>query len=218
MKVAILLFAGPREAVRARRVEIEVGEPATAKDVVAALVAAHPALAAWEGRAVLAVDRTVARADDPVRPGAEVAFLPPVSGGSGRLTEGAMRVDPIVDALARDGAGAVVAFVGLVRSPGPLGEVTHLDFEAYADMAERELAAVEARARDRFGLVDARIVHRVGRAAAREPVVVVVVTAAHRREAFAAAAWIMDELKTVVPIWKKEEGPGGARWLPEGPA
>lgn len=215
MKVDVLLFAGPREALGARRVAVEVQEPATAEDVVAALVAAHPALAPWKGRAVLAVDRAVARPTDPVRAGAEVAFLPPVSGGSGRLTEGPIHVDPLVEAAAKDGAGAVVAFLGLVRSPGPLGEVTHLDFEAYEDMAERELAAVEARARERFGLVDARIMHRVGRAAAREPVVLVVVTAPHRKEAFAAAAWIMDELKTVVPIWKKEEGPHGARWLPE---
>ena len=215
MKVAVLLFAGPREAVGARRVEVDVDAPATAEAVVAALVAAHPALAPWKGRAVLAVDRAVARPGDPVRAGAEVAFLPPVSGGSGRLTDAPPRLDPLVAAAAKDGAGAVVAFLGLVRSPGPLGEVTHLEFDAYAAMAEQELAAVEARARERFGLVDARLEHRVGRAAAGEAVVAVVVTAVHRKEAFAAAAWIMDELKTVVPIWKKEEGPGGARWLPE---
>lgn len=216
MRVTVLLFAGPREALGKRSVHVDVQEPATAGDVVAALVAAHPILAPWQGRAVLAVDRAVSRPQDPVRAGAEVAFLPPVSGGDGRLTEGALALDEIVDAAAKDGAGAVVAFLGLVRSPGPLGEVARLRFEAYAEMAEQELAAVEARARERFGLVDARIRHRVGSAAAREPVVLVVVTAPHRKEAFAAAAWIMDELKTVVPIWKKEEGPGGARWLPEG--
>lgn len=214
MKVEVRLFAGPREAVGARSVTVDVDAPATAASVVDALVAAHPALAAWKDRAVLAVDRAVARDGDAVRAGAEVAFLPPVSGGSGRLTDAALDVDPVVAEAAKDGAGAVVCFLGLVRSPGPLGEVTHLDFEAYAEMAETELAAVESRARERFGLVDARIRHRVGRAAAREPVVLVVVTAPHRKEAFAAAAWIMDELKTVVPIWKKEEGPGGERWLP----
>lgn len=213
MEVDVLLFAAPREIVGRARTRVAIAAPATAASVLDALVALHPALAPWRGRVALAVNRAVVPATAPVREGDEVALIPPVSGGSGRFTEEPPSLDAEVAGLAKAGAGAVVCFLGLVRSPAPEGEVTHLDFEAYAAMAEREIADVAARARAKFGLVDARLVHRLGRVGAEQPVVLVAVSAPHRREAFEAAQWIMDELKTVVPVWKKEAGPWGERWV-----
>ena len=227
VEVKVLLFAAPREAAGRREVRVRVADRATARDVLDALVLLHPELARWRGTAAIAVNRRVAAEGAPVSAGDEVALLPPVSGGSSGVSRPARRADltdrplDVAAALAaadHTGAGAAVCFLGLVRSPAAEGPVERLEFEAYEAMARAELADVAARACAKFGLVDARIVHRVGTVAAGEPVVLVVVTAAHRTEAFGAAAWIMDELKTVVPIWKKEIGPWGGRWVKDSSA
>ncbi|HWG91941.1 MAG TPA: molybdenum cofactor biosynthesis protein MoaE, partial [Candidatus Thermoplasmatota archaeon] len=159
-----------------------------------------------------------------LREGDEVALMPPVSGGSappGRLHEGPLSVDAVLAEAAKEGAGAAVAFLGLVRE-GPSkwvpGEsVTRLEFEAYEPMAEQELSRLAEEARGRFGLVDARILHRLGTLGPGEAIVLVLVTAPHRAAAFDAAAWIMDRMKTVVPIWKKEAYASGSHhWVEEG--
>ncbi|MHB8606052.1 MAG: molybdenum cofactor biosynthesis protein [Thermoplasmatota archaeon] len=118
------------------------------------------------------------------------------------------QLDATLASLAQDGAGAVVFFLGLVRPPA-----TRLEFDAYEEMANVELARVRDAAVAKFALVDARILHRVGTLATSEPIVLVAVSAPHRAEAFEAAQWIMDELKTVVPIWKKEVTPAGEHWV-----
>lgn len=126
------------------------------------------------------------------------------------LQDGPFSLDALTAQLAREGAGAIVAFIGVVR--GDEG-VAQLRFEAYTEMAEREIEAIRAEAVGRFGLLDCIIRHRLGVLALGEPIVAVAASAAHRRSAFEAAAWVMDELKTRVPIWKQEQGPELARWV-----
>jgi len=135
--------------------------------------------------------------------GAEIALLPPVSGGAGPHV--AVRAEPLsVDALAalvRDPrAGAVVTFSGVTR------EVAHLDYEAYAEMAVEAMRSIASAAIERHGLCAAAVEHRVGRVGLGEPSVVVAASAPHRGEAFAGAREIIDEVKARAPIWKKEEG------------
>src|SRR5439155_23664096 len=131
----------------------------------------------------------------PLRAGATVAVMPPVSGGAGRLVRGELS-DITLDA---PGAGAVVKFAGVARGPAP-----ELRFDSYDEMAEAELARVLDEARAKFGLLAVDACHRVDVVPEGEPIVVVSAAARHRREAFEAVAWIMDELKTRVPIWKQE--------------
>ena len=110
----------------------------------------------------------------------------------------------------RPDIGAVVSFTGVVRADQ--GEGTVLELEAYAGFTESEIARIAEAAKARFKLVDYLIVHRHGRIEAGEPVVFVAAAAAHRREAFEGADHLMDYLKSRAPFWKKEHGPGGARW------
>lgn len=110
-------------------------------------------------------------------------------------------------------AGACVVFTGLVRGEGGLGSLDALALEHYPGMAESSLSEVIARARARWPLHAVRVIHRVGRVARGEQIVLVGVAAAHRAEAFAAAEFLMDYLKTEAPIWKKELGPAGERWV-----
>lgn len=110
-------------------------------------------------------------------------------------------------------AGACVVFTGLVRGEGGIGPLDALALEHYPGMAESSIAAVIARARARWPLQAVRVVHRVGRVARGEQIVLVGVAAGHRAEAFAAAEFLMDYLKTEAPIWKKELGAAGERWV-----
>lgn len=210
MRVRVRLFAGTREAVGAGSLDVELPEGARVDDALAALCARHPRLAAYRGHALYALDGAFVPTSERLRAGAELAILPPVSGGAGSLQEEAFSLDALVEQVRREGAGALVAFVGYVR--GDEG-VARLRFEAYAEMAEREIAQVCDAARAKFSLTDVLVRHRIATLAVGEPIVAVVAAAPHRRDAFEAAAWIMDELKTRVPIWKAEEGPGGARWV-----
>jgi molybdopterin synthase catalytic subunit len=111
----------------------------------------------------------------------------------------------------RSEAGAVASFTGVARAEA--GATTLLELEAYPGFTEAEIAKIAAAARERFGLVDLLIRHRVGKIAPGEPIVFVATAAAHRREAFEACDYLMDYLKSRAPFWKKEHGPGGARWV-----
>ncbi len=210
------LFAGPREAAGAREVVVDVPVGATVEQAVDALVERAPALAAWRATVVVSVNREVAAPGARVREGDELAFMPPVSGGGeARVVDGRLSLDGAAATLARDGAGAVVAFLGIVRSePTAIAErVERLEFEAYPAMADRELVDLRARAIAKFDLVDALLWHRVGVLATGEDIVLVAVSARHRHEAFEAASFLMDELKRAVPIWKKEVGTTQTAWV-----
>jgi molybdopterin synthase catalytic subunit len=110
-------------------------------------------------------------------------------------------------------AGACVVFTGLVRGEGGLGALEALELEHYPGMAEDSIAAVIERTRERWPVQAVRVIHRVGRVPCGEQIVLVGVAAPHRAEAFAAAEFLMDYLKTEAPIWKKELGPTGERWV-----
>lgn len=109
--------------------------------------------------------------------------------------------------------GAVASFVGLVRQDPQGGGVIAMTLEHYPGMTEKALAAIEAEAIARWGLLGVRIVHRVGRLLPGAQIVFVGVAAPHRGAAFAACEFIMDYLKTRAPFWKKEETPEGAHWV-----
>lgn len=114
----------------------------------------------------------------------------------------------------RPASGAVVSFTGLVRADG--GPQTRLELEAYPGFTEAEIEKIGEAARTRFSLHDYVIVHRIGEIAAGEAVVFVATAAAHRREAFEAADYLMDYLKSRAPFWKKEHGEAGAHWVEPG--
>ncbi|MBV8711193.1 MAG: molybdenum cofactor biosynthesis protein MoaE, partial [Solirubrobacterales bacterium] len=154
---------------------------------------------------VMAVNHEYAEADAPLHGGDEVALIPPVSGGAvgalhARLTAQPLSLDRLLELVRDPRAGAVVTFLGVTR------EVAELEYEAYAEMAEPQMAAIVRGAIERHGLCAAAAEHRVGAVPLSEPSVAIAVSAPHRDAAFAGAREIIDELKARVPIWKKEEG------------
>jgi molybdopterin synthase catalytic subunit len=109
--------------------------------------------------------------------------------------------------------GAVVLFVGVVRDFSQGHGVTKILFEHFPGMAEAKLAELRETAVARFGLIDLVLVHRVGELAPGDDIVLIAAAAEHRTAAFDGCSWCIDELKKVVPIWKKEHATDGAVWL-----
>ena len=109
--------------------------------------------------------------------------------------------------------GALASFVGLVRELNDGAGVSELTLEHYPGMTERALQAIVSEACRRWAIIDALVIHRVGRLLPTDQIVLVAVTGAHRGDAFAACQFIMDYLKTRAPFWKRELTPEGARWV-----
>ncbi|SNS28087.1 molybdopterin synthase subunit MoaE [Noviherbaspirillum humi] len=111
------------------------------------------------------------------------------------------------------GIGAVCSFVGTVRDINQGERIGGMELEHYPGMTEKALEDIVAQARARFSIIDALVIHRVGPLKPLDQIVLVAVTSAHRGESFAACEFIMDYLKSEAPFWKKEDTPGGARWV-----
>lgn len=109
--------------------------------------------------------------------------------------------------------GAEVVFHGVVRSPSRGQEIEFLEFEAYPDMVWRELNAIADELEARWPCSGIFLHHRTGRVFPGETAVIAAIASAHRKEAFEACEWLMDQLKSRVPIWKKECSAGGSAWV-----
>src|SRR5262249_39731646 len=108
--------------------------------------------------------------------------------------------------------GAVVAFEGIVRDNTRGRRTLFLDYEAYEEMALKQMEALAEQAKAQFSVREVALVHRIGRLEIGETSVAIVVASAHRGAAFEACRWVIDTLKRAVPIWKKEHFEDGAVW------
>ena len=217
MRIDVRLFASYREAAGVGRFDLELPAGATVRDAVASIVERHPIVSSGT-RVVMARNREYVDADAALADGDELALIPPVSGGATAsrprvLVSGApLSVDACLDAVRAPGHGGLVVFVGTVRDHSRGQAVTRLDYEAYPEMAEATMREIAARLEREHG---ARLAlhHRVGELGIGDAAVVIAAGAPHRDAAFAAARAAIDELKRVVPIWKKEHTADGAVWI-----
>jgi molybdopterin synthase catalytic subunit len=130
------------------------------------------------------------------------------------LTQNPIDTQAVLSQVESPRAGAVLLFLGTVRQFTADRETASLDYECYPEMAEKQLARLEDEARRRWSLVDCVLVHRLGHMRLGEASVAVAVSAAHRNHAFEAGQWLIDTLKEVVPIWKKENwADGTTQWV-----
>ncbi len=132
------------------------------------------------------------------------------------LTHGPLALDACVAAVRRSGSGGIVTFTGSVRDYSEGKSVEFLEYEAYEPMALRALEQVSQETCERWPVQAMAIQHRLGRLEIGEDAVVIAVACPHRAEAFEACRYVIDRLKEVVPIWKKEHGEGGEVWV-DGP-
>jgi molybdopterin synthase catalytic subunit len=200
MLVRVRLFAQLRERAGRSEIELELPDGARVSDALDAVGDLAEGLPL-----VMAVNREYARADHPLTASDELALVPPVSGGAtqtvwARVTDGPLSLDGLVERVRDARAGAVVTFAGTTR------DVAHLDYEAYAEMAQAELERIVEAAVAEHGLCAGAAEHRTGRVPLGEASVLVAASAPHRAEAFAGARAMIDTIKAQLPIWKREEG------------
>jgi molybdopterin synthase catalytic subunit/molybdopterin converting factor small subunit len=168
--------------------------------------------------AAVAVNHEYAGPDHLLSDGDEVAILPPVSGGAEVLVQivrepiDSQMAERIVSAVKCGGDGAVCVFDGIVRDNTRGRATLHLDYEAYEEMALKQMRTLREDAIARFGVRDVAIVHRLGRLFVGETSVFIAVSSAHRGAAFDACRYVIDTLKKTVPIWKREQFADGAVW------
>lgn len=233
MLVQVRLFGGLTERAGSNRVEVELADHATVTDLRAAIADQHPALAPLVSGVKVAVDLEVAREDQPVPAGAELALLPPVAGGADSdggdapgprvmtgLTAPPLDLAAALAAVAGPEVGGTAVFLGTVRDHAPdLDGIVGLDYSAYPEMAEKELADIAAEiGRDHPETTGIALLHAVGELEVGDHTILIVCAAAHRSPAFDACRDALERVKDRVPIWKRERTAGGDhRWvgLPE---
>jgi molybdopterin converting factor subunit 1 len=242
MRIRVRLFAIQRELAGAREVPLELEDGATVEDAWAAVAARFPVLAPGRPSVRFARNGDYAEPGTTLGDGDEVAFIPPVSGGSDEAAgpPGRRRILELQQApfgptilsdlearLATDEDGAVVGFVGRTRispgtpAPGQEAEaarhagrsVEALGYEAHETMALRVLTTIANEIAERFGVERLAIVHRTGDVPLGEASIVVVAASPHRDAAFQAARYAIDETKTRAPIWKAEHFADGHVWI-----
>ena len=208
MTVVVRLFAGLRERAGWSQRELDV----------ASVAEVWPALELGDEPEGLlyAVNREYADRGQELQDGDEVALIPPVSGGAFRVTEAPLSLEAVATEVADERAGAVATFTGTVRRQSRGREVTHLEYEAYAEMAEDVMARLAGDLEARYDLCSIAIHHRVGRLEVGEASVVIAISAPHRQDALAACKDAIDRLKETVPLWKKEVYEGGEEWVGRG--
>jgi molybdopterin synthase catalytic subunit len=213
------LFARLREQAGTDTEMLELPAASTLADVYEALRRRHPELESDRNAVRAALNLEFKEWGAQVADGDEVAFIPPVSGGAhgvGVLFE--LTADPLdarrlEAAVSHKGAGAICTFTGVVRDRSRGRSVTHLEYEAYAEMATSQMRRIGEEVAQRWPDARVAMAHRTGRLEIGEASVVVAVSCPHRAEAIAACKWGIDRLKESVPIWKKEHAADGTYWI-----
>jgi MoaE-MoaD fusion protein len=213
------LFARLREQAGTDTENVELPSGSTVADVYDAVRKLHPQLEASRSVVRAALNQEFADWNASVADGDEVAFIPPVSGGAHgagvlfELTARPLDARRLEMAVAHKGAGAICTFTGVVRDSSRGRSVTHLEYEAYGEMATAQMRRIADEIAERWPEARVAMAHRTGLLEIGEPSVVVSVSSPHRAEAIAACKWGIDRLKESVPIWKKEHAADGTYWI-----
>jgi len=224
MRVRVRFFGVLKDIAGKSVDELDLPDESVARDVLRHYESRFPALQNLIPSLAVAVNQQYVRPDVLLNSNDEVALLPPVSGGRGDREETlgkrhyASIVRKSIDSasiladIKQGEDGAAIVFEGVVRNQTRGRKTLYLDYEAYEEMALRELETLAGKAIEQFKVRDLAIVHRLGRLEIGETSVVIVVASAHRAAAFEACRWLIDTLKRTVPIWKKEYFEDGAVW------
>ncbi len=222
--ITVKLFASAADAAGEREVRLEAAAGLSLKALLDNLAARFPGLSPLLAprKLLVSLNQEFADEDAVLRDGDEVALLPPFSGGDAAWVRIQKEDFSVEDEVARVRAssariGGIVAFLGTARDFSRGHDVAELFYEHYPGMAEKKLGEIRARALAQFDVIEASILHRTGRIPLGGNIVLIVVGASHRKEAFAACAWMIDELKRITPIWKRETTPEGLVWVEEHP-
>lgn len=215
MQVKVVFFARLKRETGVEQLSLEVPDGADVR-AVATLVQEQRGVS-LKG-CMVAVNETYATPEQPLHNGDEVAFLPPVAGGSGDLTHCEITAEPlslaVADAfLVKPEYGAQAYFVGTVRSPNKGKQVEFIEYEGFAPLAQKVMLEGAAAARAKHGELSIFIGHRVGKLRPGEASILIGVGSPHRRAALEACDLLIEYLKVHIPVWKHEADEDGQHWV-----
>jgi molybdopterin synthase catalytic subunit len=226
MQIKILFFATLKDIAGQKRMLLDItGDNTTIDSVRQKLIELYPEMEANLKVAIVAVNEDYAFDDDIVKEGDELAFFPPVSGGSGeqpeiyRLPEEPIDHDELIASITISATGAVCLFSGMVRGEtakeGHIPQTEYLEYEAYEPMAIAKMKQVAQEIRQQWPKVQGiAIVQHIGKLQVGQNTVLIACSSAHRNDGcFEAARYGIDRLKEIVPVWKKEIGASGEAWI-----
>ncbi len=216
MKVNVLFFGVTHDLTGMAQEHVDLPAGESLEGLRRRYETRFPSLLSVSGSLLLAVNQEIAKASTLLQDGDEVAFMPPVSGGTGsdvyRITRDSICAADLAGQLRAPRDGAVLVFEGIVRNHSRGRATLYLEYEAYEPMAVRKMEELGQEARQKFAIDSIAIIHRLGRLEIGETSVAIAVAAEHRRAAFEACQFAIDRLKQIVPIWKKEFFADGAVW------
>jgi molybdopterin converting factor subunit 1 len=215
MRVHILFFGVLKDLAGKSTDVLDLRDSALVRDVLEHYASQTPRLKELLASLAVAVNQQYAGPDTKLKSDDEVALLPPVSGGSGKaalIVRDPIDTQSVLSRIKCGEDGAAVVFEGVVRNQTRGRKTLYLDYEAYEEMALRQMESLAEQATKQFQVREVALVHRLGRLRIGETSVLIVVASAHRAAAFDACRWLIDTLKRTVPIWKKEYFEDGAVW------
>src|SRR5215510_1419565 len=226
MQVKLLFFASLKDIVGNRQLDLVVPAGATVNDLLERLESQYPAFGRYRSILLTSLNEEYVDRGCVVSDGDEVAFFPPVSGGSEpdsviadrprevyRLTREPIDARAIADLILRPEDGAICIFEGVVRNNSKGKPTRYLEYEAYETMALKTMEELGGFVRKAWDIGSVAIVHRLGHMEIGETSVAIIVTSPHRKASFDACEYAIDRLKKVVPIWKKEFFEDGEIWI-----
>lgn len=212
MEIRIKFFAGAADAA-GRRQESRQVEPGTRiEELLASLGEEYPGLRPLLPNLMVSVNQEYVARSRELQAGDEVALIPPVSGGAGtepdvplcEVTDKPLEIDPVLKKVLNRDAGAVLIFLGTVRETTGDKTTTALEYDAYPEMAVKKMEEIAAECRERWPGCRVAMTHRTGHLEVGEVSVVIATSAPHRGQCYEASRHAIEQLKKVVPIWKKE--------------
>jgi len=229
ISIELLYFASIRDLTGVASEQFEIAEGSTLEQTGVLLAEKYPGLAIKLPHARWAVNEEFVDCQKELADGDRVAIIMPVSGGSGEpgiappevliveLTQEVIDHARLVDRVTSPQCGAVCLFLGTVREFTRDRQTVDLVYEAYPAMAEKELEKILSEAAARWPIPRLGVVHRLGRVPLAEASIALAVATPHRQASFDACAWMMDEIKKRVPIWKQEHwADGSTEWVHPG--
>ena len=223
MNIRMRYFASFREITGLNEETLALPGEADVAAVRALLLTRYPRLQPIMERSTCAVNHSYMPPNTALHDGDEVVFIPPVGGGMPvsenpmepliSITREPLNRNALIEAISHPSVGGIVVFEGVVRNNARGKQVRYLEYDVYPEMAIQQIRAIVTEAQQRWGVERVAVAHRIGRLEIGEASVIVVVATPHRGEAFEACRYIIDTLKTTVPIWKKEVATNGEEWV-----
>jgi MoaE-MoaD fusion protein len=221
--ITISFFATLKEKTGQTKFDLEISDLITVRELKKRLGEVFPDINQMMDHILVAVNQEFGFDEEIIPEGAEIAMFPPVSGGSEypticRIIDDEIDLNAVLNGITLHTTGAACIFTGIVRGHterGNFHETSSLEYEAYIPMAESKLHQVAEEIRKQWPAIEGiAIIQRIGLMEPETPTVAVACSASHRNTGvFDAAHYGIDRLKEIVPIWKKEIGPGGETWV-----